>query len=49
MRYITYHYLYNGDQLKGNYLYDINHLSQVVIYLQKLKFNRNQFEEAIPQ
>ena len=26
MSHITYHYLYNGDQLQGNYLYDINHL-----------------------
>ena len=26
MSHITYHYLYNGDQLHGNYLYDINHL-----------------------
>ena len=26
MSHITYHYLYNGDQLKGNYLYDVTHL-----------------------
>ena len=26
MSHITYHYLYNGDQLQGNYLYDVTHL-----------------------